>query len=91
MLQTFRQTGKSKCKKRGYVSSFHVSFQSYGRLIVQKIAFFLQFCAELRKNSHSIKAIYIYGSESSRYDLSENGFLYYAMTDCLGDKVEKFC
>ena len=33
----------------------------------------------------SIKAIYIYASERSRYALSENGIVYYAMTYCFGD------
>ena len=46
-----------------------------------KTVHFLQFCADLRK---SIKAIYIYASESSRYALSENGNVYYAMTYCFG-------
>ena len=41
---------------------------------------FLQFCADLSKKSKSIKAIYIYASERSRYTLSENGIVYYAMT-----------
>ena len=43
---------------------------------------FLQFCADLTKKSKSIKAIYIYASERSRYALSENGTVYYAMTYC---------
>ena len=33
---------------------------------------FLQFCADLSKKSKSVKAIYIYASESSHYTLSEN-------------------
>ena len=32
----------------------------------------LQFCADLSKKSKSVKAIYIYASESSHYTLSEN-------------------
>ena len=46
---------------------------------------FLQFCADLSKKSKSIKAIYIYASETPRYALSENGIVYYAMTFCFGD------
>ena len=46
---------------------------------------FLQFGADLSKKSKSIKAIYIYASERSRYALSENGIVYYAMTYCFGD------
>ena len=37
---------------------------------------FLQFCADLCKKSKSIKAIYIYASESSHYTLSENAMVY---------------
>ena len=40
---------------------------------------FLQFCPHLRKKYKSIKAIYLYASERSRYALSENGIVY-AMT-----------
>ena len=45
----------------------------------------LQFCADLSKKCTSIKAIYIYASEKSRYTLSENGIVYYAMIYCFGD------
>ena len=41
---------------------------------------FLQFCADFSKKYKSIKAIYIYTSERSCYTLSENGFVYCAMT-----------
>ena len=30
----------------------------------------------------TVKAIYIYASERSRYVFSENGIVYYAMTHC---------
>ena len=43
---------------------------------------FLQLCADLSKKSKSIKAIYIYLSKRTRYELSENGIVYYAMTYC---------
>ena len=55
---------------------------------------FLQFCADLSKKSRSIKAIYIYAFERSRYALSENGIVYYTMSYCFGDimfEVEEFC
>ena len=52
---------------------------------LSKKVHFLQFCADLSKKSKSIKAIYIYASERSRYALSENGIVYYAMTYCFGD------
>ena len=54
----------------------------------------LQFCADLSKTSRSIKAIYIYAFERSRYALSENGIVYYTMSYCFGDimfEVEEFC
>ena len=37
---------------------------------------FLRFCADLSKKSKSVKAIYIYASESSHYTLSENAMVY---------------
>ena len=46
---------------------------------------FLQFCADRSKKSKSIKAIYIYAPEKSRYALSANGIVYYAMAYCFGD------
>ena len=46
---------------------------------------FLQFCAGLSKKSKSIKAIYIYACEKSRYALSENDIVYHAMTCCFGE------
>ena len=67
-------------KKLDHLSSFHVPF-----LKLSKKVHFLQFCADLSKKSKSIKAIYIYASERSRYALSENGIVYYAMTYCFGD------
>ena len=46
---------------------------------------FFQFCVDLRKKCKSIKAIYIYATERSRYALSEYDIVYYAMTYCFGD------
>ena len=54
-------------------------------LKLSKRVHFLQFCADLSKKCKSIKDIYIYASERSRYALSENGIIYYAMTYCFGD------
>ena len=54
-------------------------------LKLSKRVHFLQFCADLSKKCRSIKDIYIYASERSRYALSENGIIYYAMTYCFGD------
>ena len=54
-------------------------------LKLSKRVHFLKFCADLSKKSKSIKAIYIYESKKSRYALSANGIVYYAMTYCFGD------
>ena len=40
----------------------------------------LRFCVDDSKKYKSIRAIYIYASERSRYILSENGIVCYAMT-----------
>ena len=42
----------------------------------KKKGHFLQYCADLSKKSKSVKSIYIYASESSRYSLSENNMIY---------------
>ena len=54
-------------------------------LILSKKVYFLQCCADLSKKSKSFKAIYIYASERSRYVLSKNGIVYFAMTYCFED------
>ena len=54
-------------------------------LKMSKKVHFLQYCADLSKKSKSIEAVYIYASERSRYALSENGIVYYAMTYCFED------
>ena len=54
-------------------------------LKMSKKLHFLQFCADLSKKSKSIKASYIYATERSRYAVSENSIVYYAMTNCFGD------
>ena len=45
----------------------------------------MQFCADLSKISKSLKAIYMYVSERSRYALSGNRIVYYPMTYCFRD------
>ena len=54
-------------------------------LKLSKKVHFLQFCVDFSKKPKSIKAIYIYASERSRYALSENCIVYYAMTYYFGD------
>ena len=43
---------------------------------LSKKVYFLQFCADFSKKSKSVKANYVYTSESSLYTLSENGMVY---------------
>ena len=62
-------------KKWSHLSSFHVSFLSYGPKLPKKL-YFLEFCADLSKKSKSVKAFYIYASESFHYTLSENDMVY---------------
>ena len=71
-------------KKLSHLSSFHVPFLVMVLELSEKVHFLL-FCADLSKKSKSVKAIYIYTSERSRYALSENGIVYYAMTYRFGD------
>ena len=47
---------------------------------LSKKGHFLQFCADLSKKSKSVKAIYIYASESSHYTLSENAMVYRSLS-----------
>ena len=45
-------------------------------LKLPKKVYFLQFRADLSKNSKSVKVIYIYASESSYHSLSEDDMVY---------------
>ena len=83
MLQTVRA---EKVDEKNGVICLVSMFPSWVMVFkLSKKVHFLQFCADLSKKSKSIKAIYIYASERSRYALSENGIVYYAMTYCFGD------
>ena len=55
-----RNSVKSRWKKWGHLSNFHLS----------KKVHFLQFCADLSKKSKYVKAIYIYASQRSRCAVS---------------------
>ena len=82
MLQT--QSGKGRWKN-GVICLVSI-FPSWIMVLkLSKKVQFLEFCADLSKKSKSIKGIYIYVFERSRYILSENGIGYYAMTYCFGD------
>ena len=58
-------------KEWSHLSSFHASF-----LDLSEKVYFLQFCTDLSQKTKPVKAIYIYGSESSHYSLSENDLVY---------------
>ena len=47
---------------------------------LSKKVHFLQFRTEISKKPKSLKAIYIYASESSHYTLSGNGMVYRDLT-----------
>ena len=65
---------------------FSYTFPSWVMVLkLSKKVHFLQFYADLCKKSKSIKAIYIYASERSRYAFSVNGIVYYARKYCFGD------
>ena len=80
--ESYKQLERKKANKKNGVI-FQVSFLS-------KKAHFLQFCANLIKKSKSVKATYIYASESS---LSENGMtyrgLYHRSWDNSDQNIEK--
>ena len=83
ILQTVRS---EKVDDKNGVICLVSMFSSWVMVLkLSKKVHFLQFCADLSKKSTSIKVIYIYASERSRYTLSENGIVYYAMTYCFGD------
>ena len=83
MLQTVRA---EKVDEKNGVICLVSMFPSWVMVFkLSKKVHFLQFCADLSKTSKPIKAFYIYASKRSRYALSENGIVYYAMTYCFGD------
>ena len=84
MNLTSRYSRKSRWKKWSHLCSFHVPFLSYDPKIAEKSAF-LNFVLTSAKKSKYVRAIYIYASETSRYVLSENVIVYYAMTSCVED------
>ena len=74
MLQTVRV---EKVDQKNWVICLVSMFPSW--VMVCKLSrkvHFLQFSADLSKNSKSAEAIYIYASESSHYTLSENAIVY---------------
>ena len=67
-------------EKWGHLCSFHVPFLSYNPLIVEKVKFSIVYWPQEINLAKYVKEIYIDASERSRYPLSENVIIYYAMT-----------
>ena len=92
LLQTVR--AKKEDERNGVIRLVSM-FPFWGMVLeLSKKVHFLQLCTEIRKKSKSINAIYIHAPEGSRYALSENGFVYYAIPyylQIVGFEVDKFC
>ena len=74
MLQTVQE---EKVDEKNGVICLVFMFPSW--VMVRKLSktvHSLQLCSDLSKKSNPIKAIYIYGPESSLFTLSENGMVY---------------
>ena len=89
-----KQLDRKRQKKKNEVICLVSMFPSWAMVLkLSKKVHFLQFCADLSKKSKSIKAIYIYASERSRYALSENGIfimIWLTVSKILVFEVEKF-
>ena len=74
MLQT---VGAEKVDEKNRFICLAFMFSSWiMNLELSKKVHFLQFCADISKKPESVKAIYIYASESSHYTLPENDIVY---------------
>ena len=73
MLQT---VGAEKSRWKSGVICLVSVLPSWVMVKFSKKVHFLQFYADLSQKPKSVKAIYIYGSESSYYSLSENDMVY---------------
>ena len=84
----FQKREDSRKKKKGIPSWVMV-------LKLSKKVHFLQFCADLSQKPKCVKVIYIYGSESSHYSLSENDMAYRGRSHRLWDirnwNIKKVC
>ena len=63
-------------EKNGVICLVSMFPSSVMVLKLSKQVHFLQICTDLSQRTKSVKAIYIYGSESSYYSLSENDMVY---------------
>ena len=79
MLQTVRT---EKLDEKNGVIRLVSMFPSWAMACkLSKKVHFQQFCADLSKTSKSVKAIYIYRSESFHYTLRENAMVYRGLSD----------
>ena len=78
MLQTVRA---DKVDEKNGVNCLVSMLPSWFMVLkLSKKVHFPQFCADLSQKPKSVNAIYIYGSESSYYSLSENDMVYRGLT-----------
>ena len=75
----FLNRARKADEKNGIISAVFISPSWFMVLKLSRIVFFLQFFADISKNSKAVIAIYIYASESSRFALLENSVGYYAI------------
>ena len=80
------QAGKAEKDEKNGVICVVFMFPSWVMILkLSKKVHFFNFVLTSAKKSKYVKAIYIYASETSRYALSENVIVYYAMTSCFED------
>ena len=75
--ECYKQLERKKVDEKNGVFCLVSMFPSW--VMVLKLSVkrhFMLFCADLSKKTKSVKAIYIYASESSHYTLSENDMVY---------------
>ena len=72
-------------KKNGVICVVFMSPFWHNPEIVKKVNFSILCWPQQKSLKQFVKAIYIYASETSRYALSENVIVYYAMTSCFED------
>ena len=78
MLQTVRA---DKVDEKNGVNCLVSMLPSWFMVLkLSKKVHFPQLCADLSQKPKSVNAIYIYGSESSYYSLSENDMVYRGLT-----------
>ena len=76
-IESYKQLQPEKLDEKNGVICLVSMFCSWVMVLkLSKKVQFLQFCDDLSKKLKSVKAMYIYVSESSQYTLSENDIAY---------------